>query len=263
MPGVIDLHSHILPGLDDGPSTMDGSLELARVAVAAGTATILATPHVNGDYGLGPERIGEAVTAVRAALAEAGIALEVLAGGEIAIWRLMDLDDPTLRRLALGGGPFLLVESPFSPVVGDFEPMVLDLQARGYRVLLAHPERCPAFQRDPARLERLIDAGAIAQVTAGSMAGAFGSTVQRFTVMLLRHGFVHVVASDAHDHVKRPPGLNAGFAVLESALPGLEGQREWMTELLPAAILSGEPPPERPPLPREAGGLLRRMRFRA
>jgi len=263
MPGVIDLHSHILPGLDDGPATMEGSLELARAAVAAGTVTILATPHVNGDYGLSPDRIDAALVDVHTALAEAEISLEVLGGGEIAIWRLVDLDDATLGRLALGAGPYLLVESPFSPVVGDFEPMVLDLQARGHRVLLAHPERCPAFQRDRARLDRLIDAGVLAQVTAGSMTGAFGSTVRRFTTGLLRDGLAHAVASDAHDHIQRPPGLTGGFAVLEPELPGLDAQREWMTELLPSAILSGEPPPERPPLPREAGGLRRRLRFRA
>ena len=141
------------------------------------------------------------------ALARAAIPLEVRAGGEIAIWRLVDLDDAALRALALGGGPYLLVESPFSPVVGDFEPMVLDLHQRGHRVLLAHPERCPAFQRDPERLARLVRGGVLIQITAGSMEGAFGSTVQRFTTSLLRDGLVHVVASDAHDAVKRPPGL--------------------------------------------------------
>ena len=146
---MIDLHSHILPGLDDGPATMDGSLELARAAVEAGTRTILATPHINDDASIEPARIAAGLEELRAALAAAELPLEVLPGGEIAIWRLLDLDDDTLRRLALGGGPYLLVESPFSPMVGDFEPMVLDLHRRGHRVLLAHPERCPAFQKSP------------------------------------------------------------------------------------------------------------------
>lgn len=263
MARVIDLHSHILPGLDDGPATMEGSLELARAAVAAGTRTILATPHVNGGYRIVPDRIAAALEQLRAALAAAEIPLEVLPGGEIAIWRLVDLDDADLRRLALGGGPYLLVESPFSPVVADLEPMVFDLHQRGHRVLLAHPERCPAFQREPAKLARLLQAGALAQVTAGSMLGTFGSTVQRFTVGLLRDGLVHAVASDAHDHRQRPPGLTAGFAGLERQLPGLEGQREWLTEQAPAAILAGETLPEAPALPPASGGLLRRLRFRA
>jgi protein-tyrosine phosphatase len=259
---VIDLHSHILPGIDDGPPTLDGSLELARAAVAAGTRTILATPHINTDARIDAGLVAAGLETLRPALAEAEIPLEVLPGGEIAIWRLVDLDDAALRSLALGGGPYLLVESPFSPVVGDFEPLVLDLHARGHRVLLAHPERCPAFQRDPTRLERLVEAGALVQVTAGSMAGLFGTTVKRFTSGLLRDGLVHVIASDAHDAVKRPPGLTAGFAALERELPGVTEQQAWLTEAAPRAVLDGAPLPERPPLPRP-GGLLRRLGLRA
>jgi protein-tyrosine phosphatase len=256
---VIDLHSHILPGLDDGPRTLDGSLALARAAVASGTRTLLATPHINDDPSIDAERVADGLAELRPALAAAGIPLEVLPGGEIAIWRLVDLDDDTLRGFALGGGPYLLVESPFSPVAGDFESIVLDLLARGHRVLLAHPERCPAFQRDPSRLERLVAGGVLVQVTAESMRGAFGTTVRRFTAQLLREGIAHVVASDAHDAVKRPPGLAAGFAALARELPGLDAQREWMTELAPRAILDDTALPQRPPLPRR-GGLLRRLR---
>src|SRR5215210_3253597 len=241
---------------------MEGSLELARAAVEAGTRTILATPHVNDDPTIEPARIAAGLVELRAALAAADIPLEVLPGGEIAIWRLVDLDEDTLRAFALGGGPYLLVESPFSPVIGDFEPMVLDLHGRGHRVLLAHPERCPAFQRDPSRLEGLVGAGALVQITAGSMAGAFGTTVRRFTSAILREGHAHVVASDAHDTVRRPPGLQVGFAALERDLPGLGEQAQWLTELAPRAVLDGTPLPERPPLPRPAG-LLRRLGLRA
>jgi protein-tyrosine phosphatase len=260
---LIDLHSHILPGLDDGPPTLEGSLDLARAAVAAGTHTILATPHVNDDASIDPARIAAGIEVLRPALAEAAIPLDVLPGGEIAIWRLVDLDDETLRGFALGGGPYLLVESPFSPVVGDFEPMVLDLHARGHRVLLAHPERCPAFQRDPSRLERLVHAGVLVQVTAGSMVGGFGSTVRRFTAALLRDGLAHVVASDAHDAVRRPPGMRAGFRSLERELPGLRDHLGWLTEGVPRAVLDGTPLPQRPELPRAPGGLLRKLGLRA
>jgi protein-tyrosine phosphatase len=226
---VIDLHSHILPGVDDGPKTVEGSLELARVAVAAGTRTILATPHINDDRSIDAARVAAGLEALRP---------------------------------ALGGGPYLLVESPFSPAIGAFEPLVLDLLGRGHRVLLAHPERCPAFHRDPERLQRLVDAGVLVQITAGSMTGGFGSTVRRLTATMLRTGVVHVVASDAHDAVKRPPGLNDGFTSLERELPGLAELQPWMTEQVPRAILDGTPLPERPPLPKEAG-FLRRLGLRA
>src|SRR3954452_17390517 len=104
---------------------MAGSLELARAGVGAGTTTILATPHINDDAGIEPGRIAAGLEELRAALVEADIPLELLAGGAIATWRLRDLDASRLKGLALGGGPYLLVESPFPPVVGDFEPMVL------------------------------------------------------------------------------------------------------------------------------------------
>jgi len=94
------------------------------------------------------------------------------------------------------------------------------------------------------------------------MAGAFGTTVKRFTTALLGEGLAHVVASDAHDTVKRPPGLGAGFAALERDLPGVTAQQPWLTEAVPRAILDGAPLPERPPLPRPAG-LLRRLGLRA
>lgn len=260
---MIDLHSHILPGIDDGPPTLEASLELARAAVEAGTETILATPHINDYPEIDAARIASGLEELRPALADAGIPLEVLPGGEIAIWRLVDLDDATLRALALGGGPYLLVESPFSPVVGDFEPMVLDLHSRGHSVLLAHPERCPAFQRDPDRLARLVSAGVLVQLTAGSMAGAFGTTVRRFSAALLRDGLVHVVASDAHDTLRRPPGLLTGFAALEGELPGLGEQAPWLTQAVPRAVLDGAPLPPQPPLPKPATGLLRRLGLRA
>ncbi|MEO8688657.1 MAG: CpsB/CapC family capsule biosynthesis tyrosine phosphatase [Solirubrobacteraceae bacterium] len=261
---MIDLHSHILPGLDDGPATMEGSLELARAAVGTGTRTILATPHINADASIDPPRIAAALVELRAALAQAEIPLEVLPGGEIAIWRLVDLDDDTLRALALGGGPYLLVESPLAPVIGDFEPMVLDLHGRGHRVLLAHPERCPAFQRDPSRLKALVGAGALVQLTAGAMTGGFGSTVRRFTIAILGEGLAHVVASDAHDAVRRPPGLQAGFPALEDELPGLSEHADWLTRLVPRAVLDGAPLPARPalPVPRPPG-LLRRLGLRS
>ena len=100
------------------------------------------------------------------------------------------------------------------------------------------------------------------QITAGSMTGDFGSTARRFTTAILGEGFAHVVASDAHDTIRRPPGLQAGFPALERELPGLSDQAEWYTQLVPRAVLDGAPLPPRPPLPRPAG-LLRRLGLRA
>ena len=244
----IDLHAHILPGVDDGPEALEGSLALARAAVAAGTDLMVATPHVNESRFIEPGAIPAAVEALAGHLADAGIDLELQAGAEIALPRVLDLDDEDLRALALGHSRCVLLESPFAPA-GTFEVLIHEVLARGHPVLLAHPERCPAFQREPARLAALVEAGVHVQITAGALTGRFGTRVREVALRLLRDGLVHVVASDAHDDVRRPPGLTAGLAAAEAEIPGLAMRRRWLSEAAPAALLTDTPVPEPTPLP--------------
>jgi protein-tyrosine phosphatase len=246
---MIDLHAHILPGLDDGPASIDGAVEMARVAAAGGTRAISTTSHINHGFGLGPDDLGPARAALADRLAEEGVELELLQGGEIAPERLPDLDDDTLHGLTLGGGPYVMLECPFSPIGSGIDLMVADLQRRGFAVLLAHPERSPSFQRDPGRLATLVARGALAQVTTGSLAGRFGDTARRAAMQMIEQGLVHVLASDAHDSVHRPPDLSAGSDELD------EAQHEWMTSAVPGAIVAGRPLPPRPPLPPARGGV--------
>ena len=247
MPAV-DLHAHVLPGVDDGPATLDGTFALAEAAIASGTRRIVATPHINESRFIGPEAIGPAVEEVNRHLAQEGVALDVEAGAEIALPRLLDLTDADLRLLRLGTGPYLLLECPFAMVAGEFEPLIFEVQSRGHLVLLAHPERCPAFQRDPDRLARLVDRGALVQLTAGALRGAFGTRTRDFAHHLLREDLVHVLASDAHDAVRRPPGLGDALERAERAVPGILAREEWLTEEVPTAILAGDPLPFAPPL---------------
>jgi protein-tyrosine phosphatase len=241
---VIDLHCHILPGVDDGPPTLEETLALARTQAHVGVRQVLATPHVTWDIPTTPEQVADGVIAVNAALRENGIEVEVLPGGEIAISRAADLDDGELRALGLGGGPWLLVESPLTPSAGRFDNALHHLQARGHRILLAHPERCPAFQREPERLASLVHAGMLTSITAGALVGRFGSTVERYAHELVRDGLVHNVASDAHDVARRPPGLRSE---LEQA--GYGAHADWWCVEVPAAILSGSQIPYPPPAP--------------
>jgi protein-tyrosine phosphatase len=243
---VIDLHSHVLPGLDDGPPDLEGALALARAASAAGTTQIAATPHVNRYFGLAREDIALALDGFRRELDAAGIALEVVAGAEIALDRLVDLGDAA-EGLGLGGGPYLLLECPLQEVPGDFEWPARRMLERGRPVLLAHPERCRAFQRSPGRLRELVDAGALVQLTAGSMRGEFGPMAHASAVDLARAGLVHDLASDTHDAHRRPPELGAAADALAAVLPGGRAEADWITGAAPAAILAGEPLPERPP----------------
>jgi protein-tyrosine phosphatase len=256
---VIDLHCHLLPGIDDGPEDMDAAIALARAAAAAGTQTLLATPHIDHWWDVSPATLPERAAEVRAALAVAGVDVAVEVSGEIALTRLVELTDEELAGLSIGPTRRLLLEAPLTPVAGDFDPMLLATQDRGWPVLLAHPERCPGFLRRPERLERLVEAGILVQVTAGSLTGQFGKEILKTAVRWIDAGWVHVVASDAHDAYRRPPGLlepieRAGFAALAP----------WLTEAVPRAILDGTPVPARPPLPhRPARSLFGRLRPRA
>jgi protein-tyrosine phosphatase len=252
---VIDLHCHVLAGIDDGPATIEGSVALARAAAAAGVRTIVATPHVSWRYRNDSRAIGRLVEEVNTALAAAGLTLNVLAGAEVAITRVPELASAELSALALGGGPWLLIEPPFSSVAIGLDTLLLDLQDQGHRIVLAHPERCPAFHRDLRMLEALVDGGVLTSITAGSLVGRFGGTVQRLAFGLLEAELVHNVASDAHDCDARRPGM---AAELEQA--GFGPLTEWLTHAVPAAILAGEETiPPRPPI---AVGTLRRPWWR-
>jgi protein-tyrosine phosphatase len=249
---MIDLHCHLLPGIDDGPRTIEESVALARAASAVGTRTIVATPHVSWHYPNESATIARLTSEVNERLRSEGIALEVVAGAEIAMTRADEIEPEEIQRLALGSGPWILLEPPFSPVATGLDGVVAQLSSAGHRVLLAHPERCPAFQREPETLESLVRAGALGSITAGSLVGRFGSRVRRFAQALVADGLVHNVASDAHDTIKRPPGVHA-----ELAGAGLGELSEWLTEAVPAAILNGEEIPARP---RQSAGAARRER---
>jgi protein-tyrosine phosphatase len=238
---VIDLHCHALPGIDDGPNDMQGSIALARAAAETGTKTLVTTPHIDRWWSVDPTSVASRVAELRAALADEDVDLDIRAGGEIALTRLVDLDDHELDAVALGGGRHVLLEAPLTPGADDFDHLILDVLARR-PVLIAHPERCPAFLREPERYESLLEAGALGQVTTGSFAGQFGGTVRATVLRWLDRGWAHVVASDAHDAYRRPTGLRGPLA-----RAGLGDElATWLTEAVPTAILESRPIPERP-----------------
>jgi protein-tyrosine phosphatase len=232
--------------LDDGPADIEGSVALARAAVAAGTCTIVATPHIRDDYPFPLEARDARLADVRRALGDAGVPLAVVAGGELSLSRAADLTDDELARVCLGAGSYLLVESPYS-LVGEFlENAIFELQLRGFRPVLAHPERSPSFHGDLKRLAALVDRGVLVSITAGSMSGQFGRTVRRATAEMLAADLVHNVASDAHGAYGRGPGLLSAFDAADDDLRGIAAQARWYTGDVPAAMLAGEQLPPRP-----------------
>ena len=256
---MIDLHAHILPGIDDGPATSAEALAIARAAVAAGTSVLAATPHVNTRFNPSPARIDESLAELRELLAEERIPLALESGAEVAQSRLADIDDAALRALALGAGRHVLLEC--EPPGRDVEADVADLLVRGHGVLLAHAERCRIFRADPTLVARLVDAGARVSVTAASLTGAFGRGPQALALALLERGLVHDVSSDAHDVEMRSPDRRGAARVVRRMRRGVAWWR-WLSSEAPAAVLEGEelpPAPDRPPVGRRSplGRLLR------
>jgi protein-tyrosine phosphatase len=203
----------------------------------------VATPHVSRRYPNQAETIGKLVGELNERLAAEAIEIRIAPGAEVALTQAIDLTAEQLSALGLGGGPWLLVEPPLTPVASSLDALLLGLQRRGHRIVLAHPERCPAFHGDPQMIGSLVRAGMITSITAGSLVGRFGSEVRRFALQLAQEDMIHNVASDAHDDARRPPGIMA-----ELDQSGLGPLAQWLTEEVPGAILAGEEIPPRPAL---------------
>ena len=239
---MIDLHSHVLPAVDDGPDTLEESLSILRAAAEDGIVRIAATPHVRDDFPTAPETMERGVEALNHAARDAGIPVEVLPGGELDIEYAGRLDDATLARFGLGGNPsFLLLECPYYGWPLDLREFAFDLAVRGFSVLFAHPERNPDVQADPELLRPLVEAGVLVQLTAASVDGRLGSTTQRVSRTLLDAELAHVIASDAHSPRIRAVGMAAAAAAV-----GDPALARWLTEEVPGAIVAGSELPERP-----------------
>jgi len=255
---MIDLHTHILPGVDDGLETEDESVEFARVARDDGIRVIVATPHCRDGFFVndreavlgGVRRLGERLSREK-------IEVDLRPGAEVhlcaeLVERVRDGRAPTLDD----NGRTLLLELSLSQYPVEMENVLFQLKLAGLEVLLAHPERIRYFQEDGRRYEALIRQGAFGQITTGSLLGVFGDTAREFAEELLRKGLVHVLASDAHKvRGGRSPRLRPA---LEACVP-LVGERFAMSmvEATPLALLNGETP-EIPPV---EGQVIRRRSF--
>lgn len=257
---MIDLHSHILPGVDDGPEDWDGALAMMALAEQAGTEILVATPHSHDfwrasepAYLLVPRLVAEANVRARAA----GLALEILIGQECHIGSdlVQELDEALW--FTLGGSRTVLMELPFNMWPPFTDRLIFDLQMAGYTVLLAHPERYHAVNEDPDRLLPLVERGVFLQVTSSSIMGRFGERPKRTARQLVEAGLAHVLASDAHTTRGRPPTLDE--AAREIAGWTDEETVERLTVTVPRALLDDRQPDV--PEPRPVQPLKRRKRF--
>ncbi len=201
-----DLHAHVIPGVDDGPPETGLCLELLSRMADAGTAVCAATPHyIPPVYDLAG--LKEKFAALESAVAGARIPVKLVLGAENSLYPEIQADADAGRLLTTGTARSVLLEMPMGPLPPRFREFVFSLAARGYRPVLAHPERSPAFSNDPRQVRLLRESGAAVQITAGSLSGDFGREERNFARALLREGLVDVIASDAHGSPWRPLNL--------------------------------------------------------
>lgn len=252
---MIDLHAHVLAGIDDGPAEVGGSVELGRAMERDGITAVAATPHLREDHpGVVPAELGRRSAELRERLAAEGLALEVIPAGEVDLAWAMSASEEDLLLATYGQrGTDLLVETPYGPLPATFERLLFELRARDLRLLLGHPERNPTFQRDPRRLATLVEQGVLLQLTASSLVrGGARSGPGRLATGLVEERLAHVIASDAHGPAVDRAPLSAGRDAAARVDPTLA---DWMVADAPAAIAAGEP---LPPPPARGGG--RRLR---
>lgn len=206
---MIDLHTHILYGLDDGALDRETMLRMFRMAAADGTREMVATPHhISGADRYSPEQLEERLREARELLKEHEIPIRLHGGQELFLEESLTGELEGGRARCLGDTRFVLVEFPMTGIPGFAEGMICRLKTLGYQVILAHPERCADFQQDPGLLEDYILEGCLTQINAGSMTGRMGRRAAETAEAFLMSSMVHLVASDCHSAGGRPPGLS-------------------------------------------------------
>jgi protein-tyrosine phosphatase len=234
---MIDLHCHVLPAIDDGARDLADAVAMARQADADGIEAICATPHIRHDHDVRIHELPGRVTELSQAISAAGCRCRVLAGGEVAVTALDGLTQGELSAVSLGGsGRWILLEPAAGPLDDSLEGAVTRLRERGYKALIAHPERHLA--RDlVARLRRLASGGSLVQATAEFLLDA---STRAGMLELARARVVHVLGSDSHSsRVGRPVALSGALAVLET-VPELAPHIDWIARTAPEAIVDGE-----------------------
>ena len=219
---MIDLHCHLLHGIDDGPSTQEQSLELCRIAVTEGITHAVVTPHIHpGRWENTRTNIQQKYQSLKAVLTDQNIPLQLGFAGEVR------LSDQVMQQVAdheipfygeVDGYQIMLLEFPHGHIIPGSDKLVERLLKRNIRPLIAHPERNKAVMKDIREIQPFIDAGCWLQVTAGSLTGGFGDNAQGIAWQLLHDDVVKVVASDGHNAKARPPGMRQAFARISQKL---------------------------------------------
>lgn len=212
---IVDIHNHILPGLDDGPKSMDEAILLVKNAAANGVTQIIATPHRNSTYSNDVTEIKEAVKNLNEEIALEDIPVEVFIGQEIHLTNFLDMDKMGELLTLAGSGKYILVELPDDHFPLFTYDVIFQLQLKGYIPIIPHPERNVILRRRKEMLYELVTKGVLVQITASSLIGKQGRTKKNYSIDLIKHNLVHFIASDAHECKHRPFLIETAYKFID------------------------------------------------
>jgi protein-tyrosine phosphatase len=240
---MIDIHNHLLHGLDDGSPDLKTSVEMSRMAAADGITHMIATPHASHRYTFSPELVADRLRELRAALAKENVPLTLATGCDfhLSYDNIQDaIQKP--RRYTLNSTQYLLVELPDIGLAQTVGETLYELRLADMVPILTHPERNPTLQRDPARMEAWMRDGLLLQITAGSVLGHMGKSAQKMSLSLLNKRWVHFISTDAHNTGHRPPRMRETYDVIAKAHG--ESYAKLICVDNPAAVFAGEALPQ-------------------
>jgi protein-tyrosine phosphatase len=238
---MIDIHCHILPGIDDGPKNMEESSDLARMFVREGYTQVIATPHwaLGTSWMPSKEEVSKVVEELNRVLKDKGIELTVHSGMEIAL----DNRIPELLEgnevIGLANTSYVLVELPFFRLPLGWETILFNIMSLGYRVIVCHPERCVHLFQDKGIIDEFINAGLFLQVNWASFLGHYGHEAEQMANYMASKGYIHCLASDSHDLRERHPGHVKNAMKLVENLTGTDNLR-LVAEENPERLLAGD-----------------------
>ncbi|WP_031547967.1 tyrosine-protein phosphatase [Salinicoccus luteus] len=216
---MIDIHNHVLVGTDDGPQTEEEAVMLLQQAIDNGITDIIATPHhYSGDFVNPGSKVLEKMDTLNQIISQHQLDINVHPGQEIRVNGNFVEELKSGASIPLNQSQYVLVEFSFNDIPNYVDPLLYDLQMSGYTPLIAHPERCKPIIKYPDKLYDFIEKGAIAQVTAGSVAGALGENLKETSLKMIEAHLVHIIASDAHHAELRPFMLKEAYDVVEKEL---------------------------------------------
>jgi len=240
---MVDIHHHLLPGLDDGSRDLETSVAMARMAVEDGITHVVCTPHASSNWTFNPSLVAERLASLRDALARENIPLTLGSGCDFHL-SYDNIQDATAHptKYTINGHEYLLIELPDHGISPNLGNTLYDLRLAGMVPILTHPERNPTLQRNPALLEDWLRNGLLVQITTSSVLGQMGKQAEQMSRTLLTNRWVHFLATDAHNLEKRPPRMAAACEIVTKRHGS--GYADLLCKENPKAVFEGRPLPE-------------------